>query len=167
MVLHSWYAVQVKPKFEHRVACQLEHKGYDYFLPLYRSRRQWSDRVKQLELPLFPSYVFCRVTAGVTSAIVTTPGVIRIVGAGKQPIAVDEAEMNHLQRVTAGAALRTQPWPFMAVGERVRITEGPLEGLEGTLCREANSHRFIVSITLLQRSVAVEVEPWTLEPIRH
>jgi transcription antitermination factor NusG len=165
MLMNAWYALQVKAQSERSVAFHLEQRGYEQFLPMYRARRRWSDRVKEIEQPLFPSYVFCRVRPDAPAPIVSTPGVIRIVGAANTPIPLDDAEIQRLQLLAATQA--AVPWPLVAVGDRVRICEGPLEGLEGTVCREGSANRLIVSVMLLQRAVAVTIDRWRVERVAH
>ncbi len=160
----GWYALHVRPRAERTVARFLEEKGYDLFLPLYKSRRRWSDRVKEIEQPLFPNYLFCRITASSAGRIVGTPGVIRIVGAANAPIEVDECEIDALRLVVA-AQMRVEPWPFLRVGQKVAITMGPLTGLEGLLVRIASRERLVLSVSLLQRSVAVEIDGAWVEPV--
>ena len=157
----GWYAVQVRPKCERLVAELLCTKGYDQFLPLYVERRRWSDRIKTLELPLIPQYVFCRATPDAVGRIVTTPRVIRIVGCGRTPVAVDPEEMEALQRIDAHR-LRAEPWPFLHPGQSVEIRGGPLDGVRGVLARVKTGHRLVVSVTLLQRAVAVEVDAYSV-----
>jgi transcription antitermination factor NusG len=153
----GWYAIHVRPKCERFVANLLAAKQYETFLPLYKERRRWSDRIKAVELPLIPNYVFCGLTGDTIGRVVTTPGVIRIVGAGRTPIAIEAAEMTALQRVDT-LRLSAEPWPFLHVGELVELTDGPLSGVRGVLLRIKNEHRLIVSVSLLQRSIAVELD---------
>lgn len=125
---------------------------------MYRSRRVWSDRIKELELPLFPGYVFCRFSRARRSApVVSTPGVIRIIGFGGEPAPVDDAEINSLRRVQA-SLLAAQPHPYLASGSRVRVTHGSLAGIEGIVVSEKKHHQLVLSVTLLQRSVAVAID---------
>jgi transcription antitermination factor NusG len=132
-------------------------KGFEAYLPMYRSRRRWSDRVKQVDLPLFPGYLFCRFQPSDRLAVLTTPAVIGIVGAGKTPIAVDNDEINAI-RAILHSGLAAQPWPFLSVGARVYVEAGPLAGVEGIITNTDKIHRLIVSVSLLQRSVAVEID---------
>lgn len=162
---HCWFALQVKAHHESVTARALHNKGYEEFLPLCNCYRRWTDRVKELRLPLFPGYVFCRFSAGVIAPIVTTPGVIRIVGNGKRPAPVDESEITALQAVAQSGA-PCQPWPHLEVGDLVRLGDGPLWGLEGILLASKNHHRLLVSVTLLQRSVAVEIDRQWISLIR-
>ncbi len=139
------------------MAKQLRHKGYELFLPLYECRRRWSDRIKELELPLFPGYLFCRFNPLDRLPILMTPGVIQIVGVGKSPIPVDDADIVAIQ-TAVGSGLPRQPWPFLEIGQRVKVESGPLTGVEGILIGFKGHHRLVLSVTLLQRSVAVEVD---------
>jgi transcription antitermination factor NusG len=152
-----WYALQVRARFEQAVAGHLHGKGYEWFLPLYKLRKRWSDRVKEVEAPLFPGYLFCRVNLQDRLPILKTPGVVQIVGSNRTPIAVDEGEVQAIQRMVA-SGIPNQPWPFLAAGDRVRIESGPLTGLEGILVDFKGNHRLVLSVTLLQRSVAVEID---------
>ncbi len=161
---HAWYAVRVRSKFEQSVAVSLTGKGYEKYLPLYRSRRQWSDRMKDLDLPLFPGYLFCRFDAQVRLPILTIPGVISIVGSGRTPIAVSDQEIEMIQTmVKSGLMLR--PWPQLVVGSRIVIEKGPLQGVEGVTVDIKRKHHLIVSVPLLQRSVAVEIDREWVRPI--
>jgi transcription antitermination factor NusG len=154
----------VKPRFEKLVATVARNKGFEEFLPLYHSRRRWSDRYTTVELPLFPGYVFCRLNPEHRLPLLTIPGALHFVGIGKIPAPVDEGEIAAIQ-----AALRSglfaEPWPFLDVGQRVRIEEGPLADLEGILIRVRKQHRLVISVTLLNRSVAVEVERDWVRPL--
>jgi transcription termination/antitermination protein NusG len=154
---YPWYAVRVKSKFEFVTTGALRDKGFEQFLPSYRSKRQWSDRVKEVELPLFPGYVFCRLDAARPYDVLNSPGVVHIVSAGKTPIAVDHSEVAALQTMCR-SGLAVEPWPFVQEGQRVTIERGPLTGAEGVISAVKNEVRLVVSITLLQRSVATEVE---------
>jgi transcription antitermination factor NusG len=161
-----WFALHVRTCYEKTVATLLDGKGYEWFLPLYKSRRRWSDRVKEIELPLFPGYLFCRFDAQKRLPILKTPGVILVVGIGKAPIPIDPAEISAIQALVK-SGLPSQPWPFLRVGERVRINYGALCGLEGILLNLKGHHRIVLSVTLLQRSVAVEIDAAWVCPIRH
>jgi transcription antitermination factor NusG len=152
-----WYALQVWSRKESSVAAQLTGLGFECFLPTYRCQRQWSDRVKELEQPLFPGYLFSRFDFQNRRPLVMAPGVVQIVGNGKTPLPVADTEIARLQIAVASEAAR-QPWPFIEVGERVRVNHGSLRGLEGILINFKGSHRVLLSISLLQRSVAVEVD---------
>lgn len=152
-----WYAIQVRSRYEHTVGRLLAEKSYEQFVPVYTCRRRWADRIKELELPLFANYLFCRVTPAASGPIVTTPGVIRIVSAGNQPLPVDDHEIAALRKIVE-SGLRTEPWPFLHVGRTVQIESGPLCGLRGVLCRIRSADRLVVSVALLRRSVSVELD---------
>lgn len=159
-----WYAVQTKSSREKYVAEILRGKGYEEFVPLYRSRRRWSDRFKEIELPLFPGYVFCKFNPGRRLPILTTPGVLLIIGHGRMPEPVEEEEIEALRAVVQ-SRLQAQPWPYLQVGQRVRIEGSSLSGMEGILLEQKNSCRIVVSVNLLQRSVAVEVDRNWVRPV--
>jgi transcription antitermination factor NusG len=152
-----WYALTVKPNHEKSAAQALESKAVEVFLPLYRARRRWSDRVKELDLPLFAGYVFCRYAPPERARVLATPGVTSVVGFGNKPAAVPEAEIESV-RTMVSSGLPLSPWPFLKIGERVRIEAGPLSGVEGILTQVKDAWRVVVNVELLQRSVAAEVE---------
>lgn len=152
-----WFALQVRAKREPGVAEFLRGRGYEPFLPFSRIRKAWSDRVKVLDAPLFPGYLFCRVNIQDRLPILSAPGVIRIVGYGRSPMPVDDCEINAIHAIVA-SGLANQPWPYLKAGDPVQIKSGPLQGLRGILLRVKGSHRLIVSVTLVQRSVAVEID---------
>ena len=162
---HPWFAVRVKSRSEKSVAAIARYNGFEQFLPLYRSRRRWSDRVKSLDLPLFPGYVFCRIDPECRLQLLTVPGVQYIVGAGKTPLPVNNAEIAALQ-VAAQSGLPAEPWPFLRAGQRVLLEDGPLAGLEGLLVEIRKNYRLLLSVTLLNRSVAVEIDRDWVTPLR-
>jgi transcription antitermination factor NusG len=162
--IHPWYALRIRPQHEKVVARALRNKGYEEFLPLYRYKRRWSDRFKEIESPLFPGYVFCRFDVHNRLPILVTPGVVLIVGIGKIPLPVDDDEIAALQTVVK-SGLQAEPWPFLKIGQRVRIERGSLEGVEGILVAIKRPYRLVISITLLQRSVAVEIDHNWASPI--
>lgn len=160
-----WFALQVRSQRESQVASHLTGKGYEFFLPLYTCRKRWSDRIKKIDLPLFPGYLFCRFNPYDRLPILKTPWVLQIVGFNQIPTPVDDEEINTVRRLVAsgGAA---EPWPYVAVGETVRIESGPLRGVAGILTQVKGNHKIVVSITLLQRSVAVEIDSALVRPER-
>lgn len=153
----QWLAVQVRSGREQFSGEGLRQRGYEVFVPLFREQRRWSDRVKTIERALFPGYLFCRLSGGESATIVTTPGVVRIVGDGVRPIAVPLDEVETIRRVLA-TRLPVEPCPFMGVGQRVHILVGPLAGAEGIVLRVKGGHRLVVDVPLLQRSCAVEIQ---------
>lgn len=152
-----WYAIQVRVRQELNVSDYLTGNGYEWFLPQYRLRKRWSDRIKQVDTPLFPGYLFCRFNVFDRLPILKIPGVIQILGNQRQPIPVDEQEIRAIQALVSSGT-PNEPWPYMALGDKVRIESGPLRGLEGLLAETKGNHRLVLSVTLLQRSVAVEID---------
>ncbi len=161
----NWYALQVRHNHEKSVTATLRNKGYEPFLPSYRARHRWSDRTVEIDSPLFPGYVFCRFDPSARRVpIVSTPGVIRIVGGPGGPIAVDEQEIAAVRTVVA-SGIASRPWPFLKTGQTVRIRHGVLAGIEGALVEVKNQQRLIISITLLQRSIQVDIDSFLVVPV--
>lgn len=160
----QWFAVRVKSNFESTAALHFRERGYHEFLPTYTVRSRWSDRIKTIERALFPGYVFCNFSPHRRLPILTTPGVLHIVGFGKEPIPV---EANELEAVwtTLHSGVLLRPWPFLQVGKRVCVERGPLTGIEGVVTQFKGSYRLVVSVSLLQRSIAAEVEREWIRPI--
>lgn len=159
----AWFALRVKSRCEKAVAESLKWKEYEEFLPLYRSRRRWSDRYQDVDLPLFPGYVFLRFDIERRLPVLQIPGVVHVVGRGRVPVAVEEQEIAALQTLVA-SGLRLQPWPFIEVGHEVSLEEGPLRGVKGIVTAVKGNLQLVVSVTLLQRSVAVKVDRRWVRP---
>jgi transcription antitermination factor NusG len=160
----QWFAIYVRSHFERAVEQCLKGKGYAAFSPFYQTIRKRSGRTKILDLPLFPGYVFCSFNPHKRLPILTTPGIVNVLGAGNIPEPVKLSEIRSIRTVSeAGQSVR--PWPFLQQGQKVRIEAGPLTGTEGTLLRVKNQLRLIVSVTLLQRSMAVEVDQEMVCPL--
>jgi transcription antitermination factor NusG len=159
----SWYALYTCPRHEKRVAEQIEQRRISCFLPLYRSVRRWKDRRKELELALFPGYVFVRVGMQDRLRVLQLPSVVRFVSFNGQPVPLPEAEIESLRRGLDGC-VRMAPHPYLQVGRRVRVSNGPMAGLEGILRRRKEGLRLVVSIEMLMRSVAVEVDEADVDP---
>jgi len=153
-----WFAVRVKSNSEKPVSAILRGKGFEEFVPVYKARRHWSDRIKVIDLPLFPGYLFCRLDLNRRLPLLTTPGFLYLVGKGKTPEPVDEREVSAIQSVV-GAGVPVLPWASVVVGQKVRLERGPLRGVEGVVAKIADQHRIFVNVTLLQRSVSVQVHP--------
>jgi|SRR4051812_2137746 len=160
-----WFAVQVKTTHEKRVTSLLDFRGYESFLPLYTSRRRWSDRIKKVELPLFPGYVFCRFARRARVSILTIPSVMGVVGIGPIPTSIDEHEIAAIQKVIQ-SGFGISPHPFLQIGQAVRINGGSLHGLEGLIMDVRRRDTLILSVTLLQRSIAVEIDSAWVVPIQ-
>ena len=160
-----WYALTVRPRHEQSASRGLRNKGLEEFSPVYRSRRRWSDRVKEVELCLFPGYVFCRFSYQDRLLVLGTPGIASIVGFAKTPAPIPDTEIEAIQTLVSSAR-RIEPWPYLRAGERVRIEDGCLQGLCGTLVRERDNWRVVVNVEILQRSVAVEIDREALTQLR-
>jgi len=159
--VNPWFALQTKPRNEKQVERLLTHKGYECFSPMYRQRRQWSDRVVEVELPLFPMYVFCRFNSSVLGKAISTPGVTRIVGFGGQPAEVGPEEIEALQLIAQSPLLR-EPWTYMPNGTLVQVETGPLTGVRGIISLCEDKRRLVISVSLLQRSVAIQLDETTV-----
>jgi transcription antitermination factor NusG len=160
-----WYALQVRTRYERVVAEYLTGFDYEWFLPVCKDRKRWSDRVKELEVPLFPGYLFCRFDVQNRLPILKIPGVVQIVGYNRQPVSVDELEIAAIQTLVA-SGVPNQPCSFVEIGDRVQIASGPLRGLQGILVESRGRHKFVLSVSLLQRSVAVEIDSTSVTPLR-
>jgi len=160
----QWFALRVRSRCEKLVALMAQNRGFEEFLPLYRCRRRWSDRWQETEFPLFPGYVFCRLDLQHRLPLLTIPGVLHFVGIGKTPAPLEDAEIAAIQAAVR-SGLSSEPWPFLEAGQRVRLEGGPLAGLEGILVGTAKQDRLVISVTLLQRSVAVAIERHWVRPL--
>lgn len=160
----SWYALTVKPQHEVATARNLRTRDVEGFAPVYRVKRQWCDRVKEVECHLFPGYVFSHFSYAQRMSVLNTPGVTSIVSFGKTPAAIADEEIASVQRAVA-SRLPVEPWPYARVGQKIRILAGCLEGVAGTLLRDKDAWRVIVSVELLQRSVAVEIDRELISPV--
>ena len=161
----SWFALTVRPRHEKAASQNLRLRGLEEYLPLQRLRRSWSDRTQEVDLPLFPGYVFCRYSYSERLRALNTPGVRSVVGFGNAEVALDDSEIESIRRLVA-SGLPVSPWPYLRAGEKVLIERGALEGVRGTVLREKNSWRIVVNIELLQRSVSVEIDRDLLGPWR-
>jgi transcription antitermination factor NusG len=162
-VEQHWYAIRTCSNHEKRVACELGARDIEHFFPVYASVRRWRDRRVTLDLPLFPGYMFVRLALRDRLGVLQIPSVVCLVGFGGIPAALPDEEMGIL-RAGLSERLRAQPHPFLTVGRRVRITGGPFSGLEGVLERKKNNLRVIVSVELIRRSVALDVDAADLAP---
>jgi transcription antitermination factor NusG len=157
MVTSSWYALTVKPRQELTASQYLSEKGFEEFSPVYRAQRRWSDRLKEMEVCLFPGYVFCRFSYPERLQVVGTPGITSVVKIANIPAPVPDSEIASI-RAMVRSGRPVEPWLYLRVGEQVRIARGCLEGLCGALAYEKGCWRVVVNVELLQRSVAVEVD---------
>lgn len=159
-----WFALRVRSNFEETSYKSLCGAGLEAFLPGVKILRRWSDRVKVVNKPLFPGYVFSRFDPTQRADILRTPGVVHIINSSGVPLPIPESELNYIRTVIL-ADLESAPHPFIRVGERMRIVHGPLVGAEGVITTANGSTALILSISLLQRSIAVKVEPDWLQPV--
>jgi transcription antitermination factor NusG len=158
-----WYALKVRSRSEWRVESNLRNKGYELFLPTYKSRRRWSYQIKTLELPLFPGYLFCRLDAHQRLPILTTPGVAHIVGIGKTPEPILESEIEAIRALVRSDAAY-EPCPYVRVGQSVHVEFGSLCGLTGLVTHLRGKSRLIISVEILMRSVSVEIDEAWIRP---
>jgi len=160
----NWYALYTCPRHEKCVAQQIEQRSIACFLPLYRSVRRWKDRRKELELALFPGYVFVRLALKDRLRVLQLPSAVRLVSFNGQPAVLPEAEIEGLrQQLARGGGV--EPHPYLSVGRRVRVCGGPMQGLEGIIVRRKDRCRLVFSLDLIMRSVAVEVDESEVEPV--
>ena len=152
-----WFALSVAPRHEKKVSCQLKHKGYETFLPLYPRQHRYGRRTREFELPLFPGYLFCRTDPDDRLPVLTTPGVFQFLGAGKGPSPIADDEIGAIQ-IAVRAGLRMEPYNYWEKGQEVRIAKGPLTGLAGMVVDSNKPLRLVLSIALIQRSVLVEID---------
>jgi transcription antitermination factor NusG len=160
-----WYAVCVRPRHEKAVTRQLEHRGLSYFFPTYRSVRRWKDRRKELDLALFPGYVFVNVNINAASrvSVLSAPGVVRFVTFQGQPAVVPTSEIQALE-MCMSAGSRPRPHPYLREGKRARVKNGPLTNTEGIMVRRKEGFRLVLSIDLIMRSVMLEVDEADVDP---
>jgi transcription antitermination factor NusG len=153
----SWFAVKVRERFERNICEGLEGKDIETLLPVYSVERRWSDRVKMLEVPLFSGYVFCRIDPAKRMRVLSVPGVHYFAGIGQAPQPISDSEAESLRALVRAGAAAT-PRSYLAEGERVRVQDGPLRGMEGVLLRGGDADQLVLSIDLLHRSVALTID---------
>jgi transcription antitermination factor NusG len=158
----DWYVLYTRHQHEKTVVQILGAKGFETFLPLYESVRRWKDRSKFLSLPLFPCYVFLKGGIERRLDIMTTPGVHALVSNAGQPAAIPSAEIEAIRRLVESGA-QVEPHPFLKCGDRVRVNCGPLTGIQGILVRKKNLYRLVLSVQMLGRSAAVEIDAFLVE----
>jgi transcription antitermination factor NusG len=154
---HPWYGIRTRSNHESVAAIVLRGKGYEPYLPVYRTHHRRLERSIESEYPLFPGYIFCRFDAKKRLPILMTSGVVSIVGFGKEPAPIPDCEIEAV-RVVLRSGLHAEPCPYLQEGQRVRILHGSLEGVEGTLLKRKNHVRMVISVTMLQRSISVEID---------
>ena len=159
----AWYAAYVCTRHEKQIARQLEERRVSCFLPLYRTVRRWKDRRKELDLVLFPGYVFVQLDLQDRLQVLQLPGVVRFVSCNGRPATLPENEIEAL-RNGLSRGIRLEPHPFLKIGRRVRVKCGPLAGAEGILVRRKERFRVVLSLDAIMRSVAAEVDEGDVEP---
>ena len=159
-----WYAACLGPRQEKSVARQLHERGLDWFLPLYRSVRRWKDRRKEVDMVLFPGYVFVHIALQERLRVLQLPGVVRFVSFGGLPAAVPDQQVETLRNGLKDYVY-AEPHPYLTVGRRVQVTHGPFAGARGILLRKKDKFRVVISLALIMRSVAVEVDASDVQPL--
>lgn len=160
----DWFALQVRSRWEESTAKLLTGKGYEILLPKYRLSRRRGARTRMIDAPLFQGYVFCRFDVLKRLPVLVTPGVVAIVSRGRIPVPVAPTEITAI-RTLVDAGVEAEPFPYLEVGQRVRIDDTALRGMEGILVAFKGSRRIVVSVTLLQRSVALAIDRAMVTPI--
>lgn len=153
----QWFAACTRSNHEKCAATQLEERCIEHFLPLYESVRRWKDRRKRLAFPLFPGYLFVRISLQERLRVLLTPGVVRLVGFDNRPAALPDEEIEALRSVMVHG-IHSEPHPYLRVGRKVRITRGALAGMEGVLVRKKGRVRLVLSIDLIRQSAMIEVD---------
>jgi len=155
---NAWYALRVATRYEFRVSQQLALREIESFLPVRSVKRRWSDRMQTLEVPLFPGYLFSCFDVKSKVRVLNVPGVAQIVGHGSVPVPVSEEEIDAI-KVLVASGLELVPHPYLSAGQEIRIERGPLTGAAGVVLRaDSGRFRIVVSVNLLQRSVATEID---------
>jgi transcription antitermination factor NusG len=164
MPSENWFALQIYTGKERWTAAELEERGYDVLLLLYSIQRQWSDRKVTIERPLFPGYLFCRFEQALRVKVAAVPGVLQVIGSGKTPIPVGEHEIRSLQKI-AEAGWPASPCPYVNSGDLVEVAGGALDGVVGRVVSVRRKLRVVVSVSILERSVSVEVDQTRLRVV--
>ncbi len=163
--MNSWFALYVQSRHERTVQAALTAKGFEICLPLVRKPHKWCDRTKIVEVPTFPGYVFCNLDTERASAVLSTPGVVCIVGAGRNPVAIPQHEIDTL-KILERTKTTVEDWPYLENGQMVSVTGGAFDGLTGILMDCRKPARVVVSVGILQRSVAVEISRMRVRPVK-
>jgi transcription antitermination factor NusG len=160
----QWYAVQTRSRHEKRVSEQLQSRSIQVFLPVQYCRHKWRNGVTaDVELPLFPCYLFARPAAQERLSLLQLPGVLGLAATTAKPSVIPDDEIELLRQVTS--TFRTEPHPFLHAGDPVRIISGPMAGLEGILTRRKQQFRLVLSVKVIMRSIAIEVSEFDIEPV--
>lgn len=160
----QWFAVHTSSRHEKQVAGQLAERGIEHFLPLYEEARRWSDRRMKVQMPLFPGYLFVHIVTGQKLDVLRVPGVAKLVGFNSGPVPVDHQEISAL-RLGCTFGTSVAPHPYLKTGCRVRVRNGVLRDTEGILVRNGQQDRLVISVDLLMKSVALEIDAADVEVI--
>lgn len=162
----NWYAVQTRSRHEKMVARQLEGQGFATFLPITTELRQWSDRRKLVEIPLFPGYTFVRMAYQPEQKlrVLSTEGIVGFVGVHGQGVPIPDKQIEHIQTLL-DAKVPFEAYPFLKVGQRVKIRSGSLNGTEGILVGQEADRRLVISVEIIQRSISIQLQGYEVEPI--
>jgi transcription antitermination factor NusG len=159
-----WFAAVTVPQHEKAASRHLDSAGVETFLPTYESSRVWKNRQRvQVQLPLFPTYLFVRIDQAERARVLRTPGVRRLVGNSREPLSLPDREIEFLRTTLSGQ--KGEPYADLLEGQRVRIKSGAMRGVEGWLVRKSSEWRFVLTVQLIHRHVALEVDASTLESI--
>jgi len=159
----SWYALHIRSRHEKRVAEQFVSQSLETFLPLHRSRHTWKNGVHaDVDLPLFPCYLFARASLGNRGRLLRHPGVLGFAASTTRPTIIPDEDISALR--TATENLKAEPHPYLKSGDAVRIVAGPLTGMTGILTRRKHEYRVVLSIEAIMRSIVVEVSEFDIEP---
>ncbi len=160
-----WFALQVRTRWESSTALLLSGKGYQTFLPTYKVHKRSNGKFREARAALFPGYVFCQFEAQKRLPILVTPGVIAVVGQGRVPQPVEDSEIASIQSAVS-SGIHVEPWPYLEIGQKIRIEQDSFHGLEGILINFKGGYRVVVSISLLRRSVALEIDRACIKPVQ-
>ena len=160
----KWFALQIRTRSASSAALLLSGKGYEVFYPTYKVRRHRSGGLKGTSAPLFPGYLFCHFDPQKRLPILVTPGVIAVVSRGRIPLPVDDSEIDAIQAIVS-SGFQAEPCSYLEIGQRVRVESDGLRGIEGILVDFKGNHRVVLSISLLRRSVALEIDRACVRPI--
>jgi transcriptional antiterminator NusG len=161
-----WFAVRTRPRYEKKVCAELQEKGINSFLPLSSAMHQWSDRKRQVHVPLFPGYVFVHIAPVLTSriSVLRTNGVLNFVGVRNMGVPIPDSEIEAVRTVIEERVI-FEPYPYLKVGQRVCIRGGSLDGVSGVLAAVNGDQSLIISVNLIQRSIAMRIEGYRVEAI--
>ena len=160
-----WYAGYTSSRHEKRVAEHFAQRGIEHFLPLYETIHRWNNGRHRVQLPLFPGYIFVRIALQDRLRVIEVPGFVRLVGFNSLPCPLPETDINRMKEALTKGVL-AEPYPYLTVGTRVEIRNGPMQGMTGILLRRQNKCRVVISVDLIMRSMAVEVEARDVVPVR-